>query len=1275
MGETATSDSAHSENTSFVDAHLPAGTDTADAAAPTSPPPRSGKPIDRDVPHMAPRNGAVDTAVAGNDLSADAAPVVGDDDEQPAAYMPPCVPGSPPPMTTKTDSNTEAARSLEDHRLIDSVVRGVALSVDDAAPHSSHQDTQPDSTAAGQAAAVSGPIASLAASAASNDRSTHPTGLPAAAAVAAAAVAAAAAAMPPPVGQADPSCIATTAASLVTVTLIAAGPVSPAAADCPPPHVHGIAFRGVPAYVAAPPPSHQPAGVSGDRSASLLCTGKNAVEFVRRFLLMAKGVRLPDRITVDAEAIWGLEQLPVVQGAASCVARGGAGGRGHHEEARHVNPMKRGGGGGGHGGRPPVAQTRRHVNGCTGVTPKPGDVLVWSRTLSRPFGHAAVVVDVEPLPETSPTTLALQPSFGTPPVATGPVTARAVRVRIAEQGHVVVVEEAQGSTQQRPQWPVTQSTMIVVAPNHVASGATTTVRHLGTYSRVLTLLYDDDAEKFSLLDPVEEEERRGDEEEEARRATFVDASGSCIPVTASLFGSRRATSGAVSSLLGWVEIEAPFLNLAMTNFPDLFREPVGCGRVVRQPLPRDVSCPWLVPAEPCDFFLRRSLFGDSAASRGVAMHAEEVADGFYEVDYDFWIRCRNAATSLHRLFVSEGKRLIRELPAAQLSLDFEIPEELVPHLRRTVLTQPCYAGRFDLAFDATLGQLKAMEYNADSSAALLECCDTQEKMARHYRLVERPSVLSPSDPNVSVGADAVENVVSAAAAGGLAASVSTGVYLSPLIAEYWRDLFRRVAPYYQRMEPPVGPPPAAASSAPQTTPQRARRGTTTTAPTPKGRSDAVDGSSMAALPPPPTSAAAAQPVVHFMVDSDDEERYTALWVMKWATQAGFRCKLCVNLVDFNFAPTNAATAATGTVRFPPGALSSLLLHPHAAWSASQRATDATNYFVSPVVPVPAFTGVQLEAAEGIVDLEGVPVTMVWKTWSWDTVLRDYEAQQRRIAGDGVRPTRPTLSHILLHPNVFVFEPLWKEIIGSKAMLPNVFKASPAHENILAAAFDLTVQANDSPEERRVKEQLSHSYVRKPVSGRAGMNISVHTDALAAAQRTASSQNSPLSNVTSDPAISPLSECGCEGPTAAADGSGVSVVDVTTTGQFGSHRAFIYQQRIRLSMYPGDMYPIFGAWVIGDDNLRATANAAAELVAHFAPGGSAATTPTQIPNGVPHQQRSRTHSVTGGGTDDSAAPAACTAAMGATFGGLVCREDKSLVTSLGSAVAPVRLVRW
>ncbi|CAK4752599.1 unnamed protein product [Aphanomyces euteiches] len=130
------------------------------------------------------------------------------------------------------------------------------------------------------------------------------------------------------------------------------------------------------------------------------------------------------------------------------------------------------------------------------------------------------------------------------------------------------------------------------------------------------------------------------------------------------------------------------------------------------------------------------------------------------------------------------------------------------------------------------------------------------------------------------------------------------------------------------------------------------------------------------------------------------------------------------------------------------------------------------------------------------DSEGNAIRNVWKTWSWDTVLNQYKAneaqhRERRRGGDEDTPqcrkikgstkvqARVQVMDILLHETIRVFEPLWTLLTASKAILPVVSMLHPNHPFLLRSTFDHADVAS-----------FTTGYCAKPVMGRTGANVSI-----------------------------------------------------------------------------------------------------------------------------------------------------------------------------------------
>ncbi len=128
-------------------------------------------------------------------------------------------------------------------------------------------------------------------------------------------------------------------------------------------------------------------------------------------------------------------------------------------------------------------------------------------------------------------------------------------------------------------------------------------------------------------------------------------------------------------------------------------------------------------------------------------------------------------------------------------------------------------------------------------------------------------------------------------------------------------------------------------------------------------------------------------------------------------------------------------------------------------------------------------GLHWNANGEVVDAEGDVISCVWKTWAWETALdhiRD-ECENELNAppirtGAADEPVR--LIDVLLRPEVQVYEPLWTLIPSNKAILPVLWSLFPHHRYLLNSSFELS------------DELIAHGYVRKPIAGRCGDNVSL-----------------------------------------------------------------------------------------------------------------------------------------------------------------------------------------
>jgi len=137
-----------------------------------------------------------------------------------------------------------------------------------------------------------------------------------------------------------------------------------------------------------------------------------------------------------------------------------------------------------------------------------------------------------------------------------------------------------------------------------------------------------------------------------------------------------------------------------------------------------------------------------------------------------------------------------------------------------------------------------------------------------------------------------------------------------------------------------------------------------------------------------------------------------------------------------------------------------------------------------------------------------PLGAVFKLYPWEWMIREEFGRFLAAA--------PTLW----------IEPPWKMLLSNKGILPVLWELYPGHPNLLKASFD-------GP------EGLT-SWVRKPLLGREGANITIH-------------------------------QPGCE---------------LTTDGAYGSE-GFVYQDLAPLATFDGK-YPVVGSWLIGHEPGNASA---------------------------------------------------------------------------------------
>jgi glutathionylspermidine synthase len=134
----------------------------------------------------------------------------------------------------------------------------------------------------------------------------------------------------------------------------------------------------------------------------------------------------------------------------------------------------------------------------------------------------------------------------------------------------------------------------------------------------------------------------------------------------------------------------------------------------------------------------------------------------------------------------------------------------------------------------------------------------------------------------------------------------------------------------------------------------------------------------------------------------------------------------------------------------------------------------------------------------LVDLEGRAIRALFKLYPWEGLLAD------------------ELAPVLARAHTCWLEPAWKMLLSNKAILPILWELFPGHPNLLPAS----------------REPLPGGWVRKPLLGREGSNVTI-----------------------------------------AAPG-----VTAATGGPYGD-RGFIYQAYADLGCHDGQR-PVVGSWVIG-----------------------------------------------------------------------------------------------
>jgi glutathionylspermidine synthase len=159
-------------------------------------------------------------------------------------------------------------------------------------------------------------------------------------------------------------------------------------------------------------------------------------------------------------------------------------------------------------------------------------------------------------------------------------------------------------------------------------------------------------------------------------------------------------------------------------------------------------------------------------------------------------------------------------------------------------------------------------------------------------------------------------------------------------------------------------------------------------------------------------------------------------------------------------------------------------------TAEQAGLSATSFLIDEI----GWDGTRFLAPDGR------PLTSVFKLYPWEWMVREEFGKH------------------LTEAAVIWVEPPWKMLLSNKGLLPVLSKLYAGHPNVAEATWD-------EPSDGR-------AWVKKPLLGREGANVTVHS----------------------------------------------STVDLATSGGYGQE-GFVYQDFLPLRDFDGK-YPIIGSWVIG-----------------------------------------------------------------------------------------------
>jgi glutathionylspermidine synthase len=161
----------------------------------------------------------------------------------------------------------------------------------------------------------------------------------------------------------------------------------------------------------------------------------------------------------------------------------------------------------------------------------------------------------------------------------------------------------------------------------------------------------------------------------------------------------------------------------------------------------------------------------------------------------------------------------------------------------------------------------------------------------------------------------------------------------------------------------------------------------------------------------------------------------------------------------------------------------------------------------------------------LIDRDGHTIASLFKLYPWEGLVTD------------------TLAPALIQLPTLWLEPAWKLVLSTKAILPILWQLFPDHPNLLPAARELTPAIGDA-------------WVKKPLLGREGSNVTIHAPG----------------------------------------------VDTATSGPY-VERGFVYQTYTDLGTYD-DVHPVIGSWLVGDVpagiGIRETPSRITNNTARFVP---------------------------------------------------------------------------